>query len=99
MGFNDYQDSLDRAAERSQMIEQYIDEHELLQDTEAFGASETRNEEALREIWRIVITTRSSDSDIGMADIRSVLDALVLAAAERFATKIIENRDILGVPV
>lgn len=99
MGFSDYQERLETSCRRAELIDKYIDEHELLESAYAFESSFDRNEAALREVWRILMVTRPSDSDIGMADIRSVLDGLILAAAEAYADNVERHRDFIGVPV
>lgn len=92
MGFNDYQDGLEQAAERQQIIDQYIDEHELLQTADAFRYSFDNNEDALIEIWRIVQTRPATESDIALADIRSALSKLITKAAEKYADGVMRRR-------
>jgi hypothetical protein len=101
MSLKDYQEGLDRAAEKAQIIDQYIDEHELLRDADAFGSSFDRNQDALIEIWRILQTRRKGEEDIAIADIKSTMDHLILAAATRYADNIMRQREdyVLGAPV
>lgn len=89
-----YQQGLELAAERAKIVEEYIDDHELLKDSDAFGHDPDRNGDALVEIWRIIQTRSAHETDIAVADIRSVMGGLILAAAERFADKIMQNREM-----
>lgn len=89
-----YQKGIEEDATREQIIAHYIDEHELLRtdSDDAFQSSFDNNQDALREIWRIVQTRHATESDIAIADIRSELLKVIRSAAERYADMVILHR-------
>lgn len=87
-----YQKGIEEDATREQIIDQYIDEHELLKESDAFQYSFDDNEDALIEIWRIVQTRPATESDIALADIRSALSKLITKAAEKYADGVMRRR-------
>lgn len=92
---NSYQEGWELAEERAKIVEDYVDEHELFKTTDAFQHDFDKNMEALQEVWRIVQTRHATESDIAVADIRSVIEGLILEAAGKYADMVIRNRGFI----
>ncbi len=80
----------------SQIIEDYIDEHERLVETDAFQSSDETLGNLLAEVWRITQSRPATETAEAIADIRSVILDHIRDRAVSLASNIINRRNDHG---
>lgn len=87
---------MDKSDQFTQIVEDYIDEHERLAENDAFQSADETIGYLLSEVWRIVQSRPVTESDEAVADIRSLIWRHIRDRAESLADKVIENLEMHG---